>query len=478
MDGQGVVIVLFLSFLILFTFAVWLFISMKDNDITRWGAVLIVSVSFGVLSGVIEYTFFPLLREFKMGPHVLLLFEIFGNLMSFLSQITFPYFLIMFSLYYCEAVNQKVKSILTYLLLMPIFFTFIQFPSFLFQKLETERVFFLPWVTTYVAVACIIFIYSYFIERNVSKKKSRFETMMILVPTIVGVILLYLFTKIQYPQISYYRFLVPFLSFTFLLFIVCSINNGLFGIKLHIERSMFNNTMRVVTSGAAMMNHSIKNRVINIHMLAEQMKSFSMQHRFKQFDEDIELVISETNQMMEIIKRVQKKTTDIVITETPNNLSDLIKDTLFKNKHYLESKKVSIMTEIDFDIYMLCDQIHVQEALANILHNAVDAVPLQDGQIEVMLHLTNKYVQVHVKDNGCGIDTKDMKTLFDPFYSTKRREDNFGLGLSYCYMVMSKHQGKITLQSEVSQGSIFTLHFPVSKVVKPDYFLKMSLINH
>jgi two-component system NtrC family sensor kinase len=72
---------------------------------------------------------------------------------------------------------------------------------------------------------------------------------------------------------------------------------------------------------------------------------------------------------------------------------------------------------------------------------------------------------IDFSDNGKGITKDNANKIFDPFFSTKYREENFGLGLSYCYLVMQKHDGSIELVRNKEIGTTFNLFLPVSRIV-------------
>lgn len=69
-----------------------------------------------------------------------------------------------------------------------------------------------------------------------------------------------------------------------------------------------------------------------------------------------------------------------------------------------------------------------------------------------------KYVQITVTDQGIGIAPKDQCKIFDPYYSSK--ETGNGLGLAICYSIIQKHDGLITVSSEVGQGATFSIYLP------------------
>jgi len=71
-----------------------------------------------------------------------------------------------------------------------------------------------------------------------------------------------------------------------------------------------------------------------------------------------------------------------------------------------------------------------------------------------------KFVEIKIKDSGCGIDEKYLSKIFDPFYSTKGQQGT-GLGLSVIWGIVNNHKGKIIVDSSINEGTTFTIHLRV-----------------
>jgi len=74
---------------------------------------------------------------------------------------------------------------------------------------------------------------------------------------------------------------------------------------------------------------------------------------------------------------------------------------------------------------------------------------------------SGEYVEINIKDNGPGIPGEIIDSIFDPYFSTKA--DGSGLGLSICHTILQKHQGIITVESIIGQGSAFTVVIAASE---------------
>jgi signal transduction histidine kinase len=73
-------------------------------------------------------------------------------------------------------------------------------------------------------------------------------------------------------------------------------------------------------------------------------------------------------------------------------------------------------------------------------------------------------VEVSVADTGRGIPRELVDRIFDPFFTTKASGLGTGLGLSIAYGIITKHDGTITVESELGAGTRFTIRFPATRL--------------
>ena len=114
------------------------------------------------------------------------------------------------------------------------------------------------------------------------------------------------------------------------------------------------------------------------------------------------------------------------------------------------------------EIKMLCDPDLLSEALCNIIKNALEAVSGNSGEKTVKVGVHNKRTKIlmTIKDNGPGIPKEAARNIFDPFFSTKNSQTNWGLGLSYANMVIRKHRGSIQFETTEGKGTVFLIDLP------------------
>ena len=104
------------------------------------------------------------------------------------------------------------------------------------------------------------------------------------------------------------------------------------------------------------------------------------------------------------------------------------------------------------------DAVELREMMTNLILNAVDAMP-QGGRLQLSSSADDTEVEARIEDTGVGMTEEVRQKLFDPFFTTKGPKGT-GLGLSITYGIVTRHGGRIAVESEPGRGSSIRLRFP------------------
>ncbi|MBU2530761.1 MAG: hypothetical protein KKD35_06950, partial [Elusimicrobia bacterium] len=142
-------------------------------------------------------------------------------------------------------------------------------------------------------------------------------------------------------------------------------------------------------------------------------------------------------------------------------LEAVIKDAtaFLKEREDFENIKVSISCAKNLKPLKM-DYIRLQEAIEYILLNAVEAMNGK-GELKIELKHNNKQQVIKISDKGCGIESRNLSTVFQPFFTTK--PGKIGLGLAIAMNIVSAHNGDIKINSELGRGTELTLLIPEGK---------------
>ena len=146
------------------------------------------------------------------------------------------------------------------------------------------------------------------------------------------------------------------------------------------------------------------------------------------------------------------------------DLKELAQKSVEKLKSKAKEKGVGLILA-DEVVEIKGDKKGLSELMTILLDNAIKFSD-EDGKVKVETKKSGEQAAVTVKDDGIGISKKDLPYIFDRFYKadssrSKVDKDGFGLGLSIAKEIVEKHNGKITVESELNRGSTFTVLLPL-----------------
>ncbi|MCK4545054.1 response regulator, partial [candidate division WOR-3 bacterium] len=149
------------------------------------------------------------------------------------------------------------------------------------------------------------------------------------------------------------------------------------------------------------------------------------------------------------------------------SIQELIKESALFS---LRGAKSKCQFDLPNDLWTIeADRGQISEVINNLIINADQSMP-EGGIIDIKannisitpndhIHLNSgNYVKISIEDHGIGINKEVIHNIYDPFFTTK--QNGSGLGLTVVYSIISKHNGIISVESEVSNGTIFYIYLP------------------
>jgi two-component system nitrogen regulation sensor histidine kinase NtrY len=230
------------------------------------------------------------------------------------------------------------------------------------------------------------------------------------------------------------------------------------------EMEAWQNLVRVLT-------HEIMNSVTPISSLAGTVEE-EMQKQLKA--ENVSIRKDELEDMHLSLQTISRRSAGLIrfvkefrnLTQVPHpRLSEIAIQPLLEEMATLHKKEladhgIAISVRIDPpQLTALADKNMIEQVLINLIKNAIQAFDEQtDKKIELAAFTSEKGRPIiSVKDNGQGIDPEALEKIFIPFFSTKKTGS--GIGLSLSRQIMRVHEGRITVKSELGQGTEFMLRF-------------------
>ena len=127
----------------------------------------------------------------------------------------------------------------------------------------------------------------------------------------------------------------------------------------------------------------------------------------------------------------------------------------------LEKAHVTLHTGFDPALGQInADGGQLWQAALNLIHNSVDAMP-NGGELNVGTWREGKQARIRIRDNGQGMDEKQINHIFTPFFTTK--PNGTGLGLTLVQQIAIEHGGHVECESRVGEGTTFTIFLPLTE---------------
>jgi heavy metal sensor kinase len=154
--------------------------------------------------------------------------------------------------------------------------------------------------------------------------------------------------------------------------------------------------------------------------------------------------------------------TDQPIVKKPVDLVAVAADVVEQFEPLAVERGLSLRLEPSEPVVVLGDASQLGIVAANLIDNALSYAGL-GGCVTVDVTRVDGSVTLTVRDDGPGISTSDLPHVFDRFYRVDpaRQAGHHGLGLALCTAIASEHNGRMTVASQLGQGSSFSLHLPV-----------------
>jgi two-component system, NtrC family, sensor kinase len=144
----------------------------------------------------------------------------------------------------------------------------------------------------------------------------------------------------------------------------------------------------------------------------------------------------------------------------PLDVGEMIKASANLISHQKRGDNIKIKVDVEHDIPMInADGGHIQQAVIALATNAIDAMP-EGGSLTLRTFSQTHRVVIEIADTGLGIPPENLSKIFEPFFTTKEVGKGTGLGLAVCYGIVTEHNGRLSVRSNVGKGTTFSIFLP------------------
>lgn len=227
----------------------------------------------------------------------------------------------------------------------------------------------------------------------------------------------------------------------------------------------FSHEQKLATMGelASGMAHEIYNPLTSVRLaLQSTLKSLDagesdrerISHYLKLVDGEIDKCVDVTQRLLKLGVPGSEKRQRVAVNQSISETMALLE---------FESQERQIQIELALDAqeyYIRARDNDIRMVVLNLAQNAFHAMP-EGGKLNILTWQHNSLIYISFKDTGCGIEPKHRSRIFDPFFSLRAdRKKGAGLGLSICKTLITEYGGSIEVNSQLGQGSQFTVVLP------------------
>jgi two-component system, NtrC family, sensor histidine kinase HydH len=235
-------------------------------------------------------------------------------------------------------------------------------------------------------------------------------------------------------------------------------NKGVFASLYAFDKELEREKSMLLEEMATGLAHEIRNPLGSIKGAAQYLKGDANAENQKMLN----VIIEEVDRLNGAVSKFLDYARPYTLNLKPQPLDPLIQKAISLIQANHASENVMIESELAHDMPLVnIDAEQMIQVILNISINAIQAMPeggvlsFRTARVE---NAEGGAVALSIRDTGQGIGPEEMKNIFKPFFTTKKR--GVGLGLALCQRIVRKHGGRIRVKSIPGQGSIFYIRLP------------------
>lgn len=238
-------------------------------------------------------------------------------------------------------------------------------------------------------------------------------------------------------------------------------------LKYHRDKEKIRVSLETWKEAAIKVAHEIKNPLMPIMMNAEliekRLKNNMSDDDLDKIRKYVNIIIKNSNSILSLVKSFSEFSFNIKLSDEKESINDVLIEVFDSFKNMQNVKFQTSFSKIDCFINMDRDKLLI--AFRNLIKNAIEA--MDNNNKESLIYLSSyhevldgeEFFTVSVTDTGNGIEKKDLRRIFEPYFTSK--DKGTGIGLAIVEKIISEHNGRIDVDSIIGEGTTFFIRFEV-----------------
>ena len=238
-------------------------------------------------------------------------------------------------------------------------------------------------------------------------------------------------------------------------------------LKYHRDKEKIRVSLETWKEAAIKVAHEIKNPLMPIMMNAEliekRLKNNMSDEDLDKISKYVNTIIKNSNSILSLVKSFSEFSFNIKLSDEKESINSVLIEVFDSFKNMQNIKFQTSFSKIDCFINMDRDKLII--AFRNLIKNAIEA--MDNNNKESLIYLSsyhevldgNEFFTVSITDTGNGIEKKDLKRIFEPYFTSK--DKGTGIGLAIVEKIINEHNGRIDVDSIINEGTTFFIRFEV-----------------
>lgn len=203
-------------------------------------------------------------------------------------------------------------------------------------------------------------------------------------------------------------------------------------------------------------SHQIKTPLTSLNLINDLLNTPLPEEKKQEFLNQMEQELNKINWLVKTLLNIAKlDSKTLVLQRKQENANEILTEIKNNFRGMCQRNHAQILIQMKGQETILCDRKWTQEAIGNILKNALEH---QAKEIKIQVEQNHLFTQIKIQDDGEGIDPKDLHHIFDRFYKAKNsKTDSLGLGLAFTKSIISNQAGEIKVKSSCQKGKKGTM---------------------
>ncbi len=224
-----------------------------------------------------------------------------------------------------------------------------------------------------------------------------------------------------------------------------------------IESALHEGRMTTLSKVVSFLSNDIYQPIHNINEYLEKVDSNGHANKLKPLFDLIKEKTTAINNFSEAL--IHYSSDKYHMKEYELQFSNVINKILDDVSEYVQSRNSKLYKKLNADAMVNVNPNAFHQAMYQVIKNACDSMP-EGGNVFVAVDKEEEQIVVEIKDIGLGVPESIKQEIFEPFM-TQGKENGVGLGLAVTKKIIEDHKGKITVESDLGEGSRFKIYLPI-----------------